>query len=298
MRKLFYIVLSTALLFSLSFIIKEQPASAADSYNELLGEPVVVYGEQLNDSQRKEVKELLDVDTSDTEELTVSGEDIAKYINGNPNSNMYSSVKIIYEEEGEGIDVDIVTDDNITEVTTDMYENALLTAGVENATVEVASPVEVSGHSALTGIYKAYDEDGETLDEDRMETANEELDVTTQLSKRDNVSKEEVTELMTEIKKEIAEQDPATKEEVEEIVKEQLDKQDINLSEEDRQMLTDLFDKIRDLDIDFGKLKGQLEDISDKIQDKMDDLDIDEGFWEKVKEFFSDMIDSLSSLFK
>src|SRR5699024_12465956 len=101
---------------------------------------------------------------------------------------------------------------------------------------------------------------------------------------------------MTESKKEIAEQEPATKEEGEEIVKEQLDKQDKNLSEEDRQMLTDLFDKIRDLDIDFGKLKGQLEDISDKIQDKMDDLDIDEGFWEKVKEFFSDMIDSLSSL--
>src|SRR5699024_11923489 len=107
-------------------------------------------------------------------------------INGNPNSNMYSSVKIIYEEEGEGIDVDIVTDDNITEVTTDMYENDLLTAGVENATVEVASPVEVSGHSALTGIYNAYDEDGETLDEERMEKANEEVYVVHQVCKRDN----------------------------------------------------------------------------------------------------------------
>ncbi|HLQ95950.1 MAG TPA: DUF1002 domain-containing protein [Pseudogracilibacillus sp.] len=296
MRKIMYVIVSIALL--VSFIIQERPAAAADSYDELLGEPVVVYGEQLSDSQRDEVKRLLDVDTSEAEELTVNGEDIAHYIDGNPNSNMYSSVKITYEEEGKGIDVDIVSEDNITEVTTDMYENALLTAGVENATVEVASPVEVSGHSALTGIYKAYDEDGETLDQDRMETANEELDVTTELSKRDNVSKEEVTELMTEIKKEIAEQDPATKEEVEEIVKEQLDKQEIELSEEDRQMLTDLFDKIRDLDIDFGKLKGQLEDISKQIQDKMDDLDIDEGFWEKVKEFFNDMIDSLASLFK
>ena len=296
MRKIMYVIVSIALL--VSFIIQERPAAAADSYDELLGEPVVVYGEQLSDSQRDEVKRLLDVDTSEAEELTVNGEDIAHYIDGNPNSNMYSSVKITYEEEGKGIDVDIVSEDNITEVTTDMYENALLTAGVENATVEVASPVEVSGHSALTGIYKAYDEDGETLDQDRMETANEELDVTTELSKRDNVSKEEVTELMTEIKKEIAEQDPATKEEVEEIVKEQLDKQEIELSEEDRQMLTDLFDKIRDLDIDFGKLKGQLEDISKQIQDKMDDLDIDEGFWEKVKEFFQDMIDSLASLFK
>lgn len=298
MRKIMYVVLSIALLFSLSVTIQERPAAAADSYDELLGEPVVVYGEQLSDSQREEVKRLLDVDASEADELTVNGEDIAHYINGNPNSNMYSSVKIIYKEEGEGINVDIVSEGNITEVTTDMYENALLTAGVENATVEVASPVEVSGHSALTGIYKAYDEDGETLDQDRMETANEELDVTTELSKRDNVSKEEVTELMTEIKKEIAEQDPATKEDVADIVKEQLDKQEIELSEKDRQMLTDLFDKIRDLDIDFGKLKGQLEDISKQIKDKMDDLDIDEGFWEKVKEFFSDMIDSLASLFK
>lgn len=298
MRKIMYVVLSIALLFSLSVTIQERPAAAADSYDELLGEPVVVYGEQLSDSQHEEVKRLLDVDASEADELTVNGEDIAHYINGNPNSNMYSSVKIIYKEEGEGINVDIVSEGNITEVTTDMYENALLTAGVENATVEVASPVEVSGHSALTGIYKAYDEDGETLDQDRMETANEELDVTTELSKRDNVSKEEVTELMTEIKKEIAEQDPATKEDVADIVKEQLDKQEIELSEKDRQMLTDLFDKIRDLDIDFGKLKGQLEDISKQIKDKMDDLDIDEGFWEKVKEFFSDMIDSLASLFK
>src|SRR5699024_1507814 len=134
MRKIMYVIVSIALL--VSFIIQERPAAAADSYDELLGEPVVVYGEQLSDSQRDEVKRLLDVDTSEAEELTVNGEDIAHYIDGNPNSNMYSSVKITYEEEGKGIDVDIVSEDNITEVTTDMYENALLTAGVENATVE------------------------------------------------------------------------------------------------------------------------------------------------------------------
>src|SRR5690625_6223212 len=55
----------------------------------------------------------------------------------------YSSAKIVRENEGTGLTIDIVTRDNITEVTDEMYANALLTAGVEDATVEVASPVKV-----------------------------------------------------------------------------------------------------------------------------------------------------------
>src|SRR5690625_7177294 len=93
-----------------------------------------------------------------------------------------------------------------------MYANALLTAGVDSATVEIASPVQVTGHSALTGIYKAYDEDGEELDKDRMELANEELNVATDLADKEGLSQEKVSELLTEIKKEIADQKPATKE--------------------------------------------------------------------------------------
>jgi uncharacterized protein YpuA (DUF1002 family) len=211
---------------------------------------------------------------------------------------MYSSVKITQKDSGHGIVVNIVTADNITQVTTDMYSNALLTAGVENALIEVASPVQVTGHSALTGIYKAYDAGGAELDKGRMEVANEELELTTQLSEKDGISQEKVTELMTEIKKQIAEQNPATREDVEEIVKEQLDKLEINLSEQDRQLLIDLFEKMRNLDIDFGKVKEQLEDIASTIKDKLKDVEFDEGFWEKVKTFFNDIIDSIASLFK
>src|SRR5699024_6246255 len=147
-------------------------AADGQGYNELLGDPVVVYGAKLSDSQRDEVKRLLDVDPSAVNEFTVDGQDAAKYINGNPNSNMYSSVKITQKDKGNCIVVNIVTADNITQVTSDMYSNALLTAGIENALIEVASPVQVSGHSALTGIYKAYDAGGAELNEERMEVAN------------------------------------------------------------------------------------------------------------------------------
>src|SRR5699024_12373127 len=97
---------------------------------------------------------LLEVDPDAIQEFEVDGQDAAKYINGNPNSNMYSSVKITQKEKGNDIVINIVTPDNITQVTSDMYMNALLKAGVKEAVDDVASLVPVSGNTALTGIHK------------------------------------------------------------------------------------------------------------------------------------------------
>src|SRR5699024_7940364 len=97
---------------------------------------------------------------------------------------------------------------------------------------------------------------------------------------------------------EIAEKDPATREDVEEVGKEHLDNLEIELSDEDRQLLIDLFDKIIDLDNDLDKVKDQLEDIATTLKDKYEDIEIDEGLWEKVKSFFNDLIDSIASIFK
>ncbi|WP_249869395.1 DUF1002 domain-containing protein [Oceanobacillus saliphilus] len=256
---------------------------------------ILIYGEKLTDSQRTEVRDILNIsDNEAVEEYDVTGQDYADFINGNPNANMYSSARIVLENEGAGLTVTIVTPENITEVTGAMYENALLTAGAENATVDIVSPVRVSGHSALTGIYKAYDVEGEELDKERMELANEELNVATDLAENEDISQEEVSTLLSEIKQMIADQNPATREDVEQIVSEQLEKLEINLNEEDRQMLINLFDKMRNLDIDFGAVRSQLEDIANSIADKADELGLDAGFWEKVANFFSEIFASLS----
>ncbi|MFB4168983.1 DUF1002 domain-containing protein [Virgibacillus sp. JSM 102003] len=260
------------------------PVQAANDggINEKLGVPIVVYGDTLSDDQKNKVTELLEVtDPKAVKEYSVTGEDIANYIDGDPNSRMFSSAKITRQEKGEGLTINIVTPENITQVTNEMYANALLTAGVEDATVDVASPVKVSGHSALTGIYKAYDAEGQPLDKERMQLADEELGVATDLAK-DGLSQEKVSELLTEIKKAIADQNPATKEDVEKIVQEQLDQLGISLSDADRQMLIDLFNKMKDLDINFDEVKNQLDNIASKVQDVVND----EGFWNKVENFF------------
>ncbi|ASK64315.1 hypothetical protein CFK37_07325 [Virgibacillus phasianinus] len=295
-----FITTTVMMLLIITFTIGiTQPTFASTSINEKLGVPILVLGANLSDAQKDEVRKILNVKDDDTvEEYTITGEDAAIYINGNPDARMFSSAKITRQEEGKGLTINIETPDNITEVTSEMYANALLTAGVENATVDVASPVKVSGHSALTGIYKAYDVQGADLDKERMELANEELGVATDLAKKDGLSQEKVSELLTEIKKDIAEQNPATKEEVEKIIEDRLSKLNISLSDADRQMLVDLFNKMRDLNIDFDKVKNQLEDLTTTIKDKADELGLDEGFWTKVANFFSEFFQALSNFFK
>lgn len=301
-----YVSLMLALMLAVFAIIPAQAAASVTetkAINEKLGVPIVVYGANLSETEREMVKTALRINEEpEIDEITVSGEDLVKYIkDSNASSRMYSSAKITRQDEGKGLVISIVTPENITQVSAEMYASAMLTAGIEDAVVEVAAPKPVTGHSALVGIYKAYEvKTGETLDIERTDVANEELSVATTIAENGDVSEERVAELLTEIKKEIADKSPATKEEVQQIVDEQLSKLKINLSEQDRKLLVDLMDQIRNLDIDFSKWSDQLSDLSQKIEDKfgsISDLVQDEGFWENVKNFFKNLIDTVSSWF-
>lgn len=285
---------SAALLFTFMLPGMTKADSVID---EKLGVPIVVYGANLSDAEMESVKKSLGVEKeAEVEEITVDGSDLVTYIKGgNKDARMYSSAKITRQDDGKGLVISIVTEANITQVTADMYANAMLTAGIEDAIVEVASPKPVTGHSALVGIYKAYEVTGETLDTERTDVANDELNLATKFAEDAGIDSDKVSELLTELKKQIAEKNPATKEEVEQIVNEQLKKLNIELSPADRQLLIDLMDKIRSLDIDFSKLSSQLADMSDKIREKLGE--IDPGFWDKVKEFFSNLVDSVKSWF-
>ncbi|MBM7707018.1 DUF1002 domain-containing protein [Chryseomicrobium aureum] len=296
MKKILLSLLALLLLFPAITLADGENQEVID---EKLGVPIVVYGANLTAEQKASVQKALNVSESSTvEEITVTGEDLATYIkDGNSSARMFSSAKITRTDAGKGLVISIVTPDNITQVTNEMYANAMLTAGIENATVEVAAPSPVTGHSALVGIYKAYEATGEQLDSERTDVANEELSVATILSEESGIDQDKVSELLTEIKQQIAEQNPASREEVEQIVTEQLSTLQIELSEQDRQLLIDLMDRIRQLDIDFSQWSTQLEDLSQSIQDQIGSIVENEGFWNGVKKFFNDLVSSIRSIF-
>lgn len=268
--------------------------ASAEVVNEKLGDPIVVYGGSLSAAEKETVKQQLGV-AGTVKEITVTGADIAKYIqNGNASARLFSSAEITPEDAGYGIVVDIKTPQNITQVTADMYSNAMLTAGITDAKVEVAAPKQVTGHSALAGIYKAYEAStGEKLDTERTDVANQELGVATDLAEKSGIDQDKVSQLLTEIKQQIAEQKPATKEEVAQIVDDKLKELKVSLSDEDRQLLIDLMNKISNLDINFGQWSDQLNDLGGKLTDSInnlkDSVNENTGFWDKVVQWFKNL---------
>lgn len=298
MKRLLTLMMATVLIVGILVPLTVQAKADDSVIDEKLGKPIVVYGANLSDAEKESVKVSLGVaKEAEVEEISVSGSDLVKYIkDGNSNAGMYSSAKITRRDAGKGLAISIVTQDNITQVTPDMYANAMLTAGIEDALVEIAAPRKVTGHSALVGIYKAYEVSGEILDTERTDVANDELNLATKFAQEVGVDSDKVSELLTEIKKQIAEKNPATKEEVEKIVVEQLKKLNIELSAADRQLLIDLMNRISKLDIDFSKLSEQLDDMASTIKEKLGN--IDPGFWDSVKNFFASIFDSIQSWFK
>lgn len=285
-------------------VISQAATQSSSTVNEKLGVPIAVYGSSLNEQEKAQVKQDLNVAADEeTEEITITGSDIAKYIqDGDARARLYSSAKITPQDKGAGLVINIVTPDNITQVTSDMYSNAMLTAGIEDAKVDVAAPKKVSGHSALAGIYKAYEvTTGKTLDKNRTDVANQELSVATGIAQNSGVSDEKVSQLLTEIKQAIAEQKPATKEDVAKIVDDKLSTLKIELGDTDRQLLIDLMDKISNLKIDFSKWSSQLDQLNNSLKDKIEnlknDVNSDSGFWASVKDFFQNLVDTVKGWF-
>ncbi|WP_235848483.1 DUF1002 domain-containing protein [Litchfieldia alkalitelluris] len=297
MKKLLFLFLSLLIISPVSYISAD--SNEDEAINEKFGLPIVVYGESLSTEQQNKVRQALNItDPNAVREITVTPKDLVYYIDGDPHSNLYSSAKITRKEKGEGLTIVMTTPENITEVTSDMYKNALLTAGIEDALVEVTSPLKVTGHSALVGIYKAYDAEGAGLNKDHTEVANEELELATELAKKEGLSEEAVSELLADIKRQMAEQSPKTKEEIIQIVDEQLAAQGVTLSESDRQLLVDLFDKMRDLNINFDNVKDQLDELSQAIQDKISEAIGDRSFLESVAAFFQQLFEDIRNIFK
>lgn len=262
--------------------------------------PFVALGADLKGEERETVLQLLDLteeelDDCDVVQVTNEMEHqyLGEYLSASViGSRALSSVKVIGKEDGYGIDVDTY---HITYCTEGMYENALATAGVQNAQVIVAGPFNISGTAALVGAMEAYSEmTGEVIDPELADLANNELVVTSELAENLGDS-EKAEELMAAVKQVIAANEITSTEEIDAVIKDVANQLEISLSEEDRQLIRDLMEKLSKADIDFDALKEQAKDLYNRIKD----IDLSEyGITEEnVKGFLAQLADFFSSLF-
>lgn len=257
--------------------------------------PYLSLGADLNKKEKEEVFRLLDVEEKNLDDymvVEITNKDEHKYLDDYLSASVIgsralSSVLIKKTGKGKGIDV---TTKNITYCTEGMYENALTTAGVSDADVVVAGPFNITGTAALVGAMNAYEDmTGENITEESKDAATNELVVTSELADILQDS-EKAEQFLAYIKEEIVSADIQNIEEINQIIINCADKFQIELTEEQRQQIAELMEKISSLDLNVNELKEQAANIYNELSK----LNLNtEGFFAQIKAFFMRILDAL-----
>lgn len=263
--------------------------------------PFLAFGADLTASEKKEVLKqfsLTEADLADYETIEVTNADEHEYLDDYLSSNVIgtralSSVMIEEADTGSGIKVKT---HNISFCTEEMYTNALVTAGIEDATVTVAGPFSLSGTAALVGAMKAYGTmTDDVIDKEQSDAAVNELVVTGELGEK--IGKDEAANFVATLKNKVVSGDLTEEEEIKKAIEETEKELQVTLDDDTKEKIVSLMKKIGGLDLDLSSIKNQAKDVYDKLKDMGIDLGDTEGLWDKVCSFFSSLLDKISSFF-
>jgi uncharacterized protein YpuA (DUF1002 family) len=282
------------LAFLLVFALFMPAAVFADAAE---GETIITLGENLTAEQKQQVLDDMKA-PKDAQMITVSNAEEHKYLDkyvppAQIGTRAISSSKITYTKKGSGL---IVQTHNISWVTDAMYTNALITAGVKDANIYITAPFQVSGTAALTGIMKAYETTAnKAIPEEVKQVANQEMVTTAKLG--DQIGSDKAVELITKIKEEMAKNPPKTTEDLRTLIKKLADQLGITLTDEQLNNLVTLFDKMKNLNIDWDQVSNQLNKAKEQVSAFLKS-DKGQSFLDQLKDLFNSFVDFIKSLFK
>jgi uncharacterized protein YpuA (DUF1002 family) len=297
-KKKFLSVITSIMVLSACILQTAAISVQADSGSV---KPFIAFGANLSESQKNTVLNQMGItsaELADYETIEVTNAEEHEYLDEYLDASVIgtralSSVKIEEADAGSGISVEA---HNISFCTEEMYTNALVTAGISDADVVVAAPFEISGTAALVGAMKAYGTmTGDEIDSDSADAATNELVLTGELG--ESLGKDDAAEMVALLKNKVLSGDLSSEDDIMDAIDEAADELDIQLTDEQKQKLLELMEKIIDLDLDIDTLKEQAQGIYDKLADL--DINIDEakGFMEKIVDFLGNLWDKIQNLF-
>lgn len=277
---------------------EEEPEQTEDTEEEVVPdtsyERYISLGVDLTDSERAAVLNLLGVTEAELEQdyivNYVTNDDEYAYLSDYLSSSVIgsralSSVKVVKTEEGSGI---TVSTHNISYCTSNMYTNALVTAGITDADVVVAGPFSISGTSALVGVMQAYEKmTGETLSDENKDAAVNELVLTGELSEAIGDT-EAAANLIADLKQKIASGDIETDQEILDAMDQTASSLGITLTEDQKNQILSLLKKIASLDLDVNQLLNQAQGIYNKLEEMGIDT---QSIFDMIVSFFQSILD-------
>ncbi|NLV85636.1 MAG: DUF1002 domain-containing protein [Clostridiales bacterium] len=260
------------------------------------GDSRAVIGADLTAEQKASVYKTFGIEQGAVRELSVTNAEERTYLDGLVASSVIGtrSISCVYIEvlgAGKGLEVEV---SNINWCTKEMYTNALVTAGIDDARLIVTSPIAgISGTAALTGIYKAYEDiTGEPLDEIAKLAGTQELVITAELA--DEIGNIDAVTIVNELKLILDQTVNMTDAELIAEIKQIAADYDISVSDGQINQLVSLCRSLEKLDPD--QLRAKVESLKDTFvklsgaKEKAGELvESVKGFFQSVGNFFSNI---------
>ncbi|MDG0820698.1 DUF1002 domain-containing protein [Staphylococcus equorum] len=319
MKKILSLVTTTVIALTLTtnqtYASMQQNENKDKEAQPELKDDVITYGGNLDSQQKDDVREKLEASKND-KSLDVTLDDVEQFT-GVRYDHIYSSSVIEPKTLGKGVDVEIVTPDNITKITEEQYTNAAISAGIQNAKIRVASTVEpTTGDGALTGIVKAYAEEGTDLNIEDAKNANQEMSDLASISEenenKDGYSDAAMNNAVADMKEQVAEEkeknNEVSEDKIRSIVDDVLKEKGLDnaITDNQRNTLYNIIINVANSNVlqtdpkafkkQLGDYKDQLEknhgDLLDKAKDKASELNTEENrnflqkIWDAIVGFF------------
>lgn len=301
-------------------IILSQSTLAVSEWDEA----VTVYGAALENNQnlQSQTAQVLGVEDSDVISY-VYREDSIRYLNQDySNDILKSSIRIQQRNEGHGLDLTINESmGQITQITEQMYQNALITSGVTDAVVVIGAAEDVTGESALAGIYKAFEAQGEAIDETYTQNAQQELSIINNITQQnvniEGFSQEQLNKMITEIKINVIDQGgDLTEEQIRNIVNDQMERNGLDgiLSDQQVTNIINIIIQIQNSGIFQSEEAERLLDSSRDLVNQITSSDAfadaketaaqigreiqESGVWQRFLDALRDFMNSILNLFR
>jgi uncharacterized protein YpuA (DUF1002 family) len=255
------------------------------------------FGADLNIDEKESIIKLLGVPDS-TPGVGYTFDEENKYLAAVIKEDRLGSKAVIaaYVEgsgEGQGINVDI---SNLSYTTPEMITGAMITAGIKDVSVKIASPYMVSGSSSLIPIIKAYEKlTGQLISDEAKMTASSELAVMSTMGLKMGMQKS--MQFMTEVKKEVIKDAPSDAVGLTKIIEEQEARFNIKLDDEEKNNMVYIMEKIVHLDLALDSISVQQKNISSYVND-LSKTAYENGFLEILRFKVMMVLKKVSMFFK
>lgn len=163
-------------------------------------------GASLTAQEAEQTKQLLGANNLPIDNtIYVDGTVVNQYLQdgSNQNTGVFSSALIEKLPEGSGVQVQVITPQNILVVKPTTYQNAAITSGAKDVLIKIATVKPVTGEGALAGVYALFEKAGLKVDQKSIIVAEKEIQLVEQAKKENQVTDVQINKIIVEMKTQI-----------------------------------------------------------------------------------------------